>query len=807
MKAIGCGEQANIVVTQPRRVAATSLAKRVADERNLPSPGKPGSEVGYNVRLAKAVSKETRLVYCTVGVLLRQMLNPSESSADERGDGDADGQGQTSVPLSSISHIVLDEVHERDLNTDFALTLLRPILAANKRISLILMSATASTKTFVQYFQNEKLGIFPKVFEIPGRTFPVQTIWLKECEKVVSGRMSGESMSNDDCVPVDCDSKAIVQAPRATTKIDNDFIVKIVMNIAQQQWKSDDTKNHNDNKEKGAILIFLPGKGEIEALSRTMYNAPQLGNKTKCSILQLHSNLSPSEQYRAFLPVKHGIVKVILSTNVAETSVTIADVSNVIDTGRVKEMRFNSSTRIKELVTVWTSLASTKQRAGRAGRTSQGTCYKLYREAFAEEKLPAHTSPEILRTPLEELVLQVCLLEEQRTHTGASPMKFLANAPQPPSEESLQQACEHLMEIGALDAISCDSTYRLTPLGYHLAHLPLDAKVGKILVVGCILQCIEPALTIAASLSAPKSVWLPFIPGVSDSRAKARRAHEDIIFNGYGGANWSGGTVKGDIVASIAAYEAWSKGRNDKERRQFAVSNALDHNALNEIKGLRSQFKDALKSSGLLQSKDIDNKHGDDALLTNCVVAAGLYPNIATLMRPSKIRRIRFARLITKNGDCCRPSSSSFQLERIRNCSESGSDAYAVYHGKHVTIGTSADANDVRKKQEPFLSDINFVPRFAILLFGSQINVKENSLIVDDWLKFKVVDDLSEDTQKLSDKTRVNAILVNEVRKELDNVMSKRIIYSGSSCCSEDGDDDESERVISVVKTLLTSGK
>jgi hypothetical protein len=176
-------------------------------------------------------------------------------------------------------------------------------------------------------------------------------------------------------------------------------------------------------------------------------------------------------------------------------------------------------------------------------------------------------------------------------------------------------------------------------------------------------------------------------------------------------------------------------------------------------------------------------------------------------MRPSKIRRIRFARLITKNGDCCRPSSSSFQLERIRNCSESGSDAYAVYHGKHVTIGTSADANDDRKKQEPFLSDINFVPRFAILLFGGQINVKENSLIVDDWLKFKVVDDLSEDTQKLSDKTRVNAILVNEVRKELDNVMSKRIIYSGSSSCSEDGDDDESERVISVVKTLLTSGK
>jgi HrpA-like RNA helicase len=619
--------------------------------------------------------------------------------------------------------------------------------------------------------------------------------------------MHGADSIMDDNSFNSVDPNEIVHAPRVTAKIDDDFIARLVLDIAQRQWQIDASQNQQDDKENGSILIFLPGKGEIEALSRSLYKIPQLGNKSKCSILQLHSSLSPSEQWRAFKPVKYGVVKVILSTNVAETSVTIADVSNVIDTGRVKEMRFNSSTRIKELVTVWTSLASTKQRAGRAGRTSQGTCHKLYSESFAQDNLPAHTSPEIMRIPLEELVLQVCLLEEQRTSTGASPIDFLANAPQPPSEARLLQACEHLLEIGALNEISGGSKYRLTPLGYHLAHLPLDAKVGKILVVGCILQCIEPALTIAANLSAPKSFWLPFIPGVNNSKEDARKAHEDIIRNGYGGIIWPGGSVKGDIIASIAAYNAWSKGGNDKLRRQFAMSNALDHNVLNEIKGLRSQFRDALKSSGLLQSRESDNLHGDDALLTSCCIVAGLYPNIATLLRPSRERKIRVARLITKNGDCCRPSSSSFQHDRIRNCSENGSDAYAVYHGKHVSIGAGNGANDLRKKQEPFISDINFVSRFAILLFGGQIEIKQNCLFVDDWLKFKV-DDSSDDSQKISDKNRVNAILIDEVRKELDNVMLKRIIYNGHGTLTDNEcDEDESERVINVIKTLLTSGK
>jgi len=129
-----------------------------------------------------------------------------------------------------------------------------------------------------------------------------------------------------------------------------------------------------------------------------------------------------------------------------------------------------------------------------------------------------------------------------------------------------------------------------------------------------------------------------------------------------------------------------------------------------------------------------------------------------------------------------------------------------VYHGKHVTIGAGKSANDLKKKQEPFISDINFVSRFAILLFGGQTVVKQNCLIVDDWLKFKV-DDISDDSQKISDKNKVNAILIDEVRKELDNVMLKRIMYNGNGNLKENDGDDGSEQVINVVKTLLASGK
>ena len=501
MAAAGQYEKAHILVTQPRRVAATSLARRVAQEMNSPPPGSRGSKVGYSVRLDRAVSDTAKIVYCTVGILLRMLVCPSETSDDFLENAVVDS------PLSNVTHVVIDEVHERDVNTDFVLTLMRRVMMVNKHIRLILMSATASADLFVRYF--DEIGMKPPIIEIPGRTFPVDVHWISECEQVAASSVYGWPPKSDDAHGTLESSPPYsnkLLAPRATDKIDNTFICKLINAIIQKQQAAGMLKvaDSQSPRKDGAILVFLPGKAEIEALSKTLYQDQTVGDRNFCKIIKLHSNVSKEEQQSVFVPACAGMMKVVLATNIAETSLTIPDVSHVIDTGRVKESRFNSSTRIKELVTVWVSQASAHQRAGRSGRTSAGSCWRLYSEEFCKNTLPSQTCPEILRAPIDELVMQICLLYEhqrdktkdcnnEQASTGVCPIRFLGKTPEPPSDENVVQACKHLLEVGALTVVSHNPKvlYRLTPLGYHLSRLPMDPKVGKVLLVGCMLGCLD----------------------------------------------------------------------------------------------------------------------------------------------------------------------------------------------------------------------------------------------------------------------------------------------------------------------------
>lgn len=470
--------------------------------------------------------------------------------------------------------------------------------------------------------------------------------------------------------------------------------------------------------------------------------------------------------------------------------------------------------------------------------------------------MPRYTSPEIVRTPLDELVLQVCLLEEHTTTSittstatsndttttisvGTSPIIFLNNAPEPPPTKSLLYACHHLVQIGALVVLTTRPTLRvrLTPLGYHLAHMPMDPKVGKILIVGSMLRCIGPALTVAATLSCSKGgVWLDFVPGEGgDGKRLAVERHEGIVRDGFGG-----GVVYGDLVAAVAAFDTWktfNKGGGhgygaDKERRKFARENALDHNALLEIKGLRTQFQDSLVDAGLWEDEEEDdntkksqiitaadktsnNNNNDDAHLTSCCLVAGLYPNIATIMRPSDKHRIRGGKLVIKGGDTFVPSSSSFQRDRVRNAKK---DTYAVFLSKHQNVGSTSGTNTTSASKKStaatpfsFLSEVNFVSRFSLLLFGGDIVVRDNCLIVDGWLKFKVTvretDDSNGETKKKKKggggSSEAYAILIRELRKELDIVMLE---YIGSNGIEKERRvvlDGRCKRVIDVVKHLL----
>ena len=781
----GCPQ---ILVTQPRRVAAVSLARRVADECQCPEPGASGSLVGYQVRLDRAISHTAQIVYCTVGIVLRMLL-----------------MGDT---LEHISVLVVDEVHERDVNTDFLLTLLRAPLQRNLNLRVVLMSATAATDLFVTYFSAYK----PAVLSIPGRTFPVHVRWLRDCERAANSQLySTDKLTASDSV--EAENGGPVLSPRATGKIDNVFIVKLVESIVQEQQSSGEINTNHERRSSGAILIFLPGKAEIEALMKALQESPLLENRDLCKILKLHSTVPKFEQRKVFVCAEAGTVKIVLSTNVAETSITIpgkfthdvfiyelcirleyltetrfffSDVSHVIDTGRVKESRFNASSRIKELVPVWTSQASAKQRMGRAGRTTAGVCWRLYSEEFSNT-LPSQTSPEIIRTPLDELVLQICLLYEQRREStkslGVSPIKFLRNTPEPPPVDSIENACQHLLEVGALETVSDpgDATlFRLTPLGYHLSCLPMDAKVGKVLIVGCILECVDSSLTIAAALSSTKSCFLPSRGG--KEREIAVDSRRRLVESGFGGANWKGGTVKGDLIAVVAIHRAWLSKKSKKERLLFCRDNALDYGALDELHSLRTQFRNCLVDAGFLGAKvDSFDDHKDDALLASCCLVAGLYPNIATLVRPRK-GGFRDGRLLTRDGDVCRPNSSSFQSARVRQASEKGKDVYAVFHSKHRSVTT-----DDKRAPQVYLAEVNFVSRYALLLFGGKLKVEKNAIIVDDWLKFKV-----------GEKGVEGAVLILELRKQLDVVMLRHMR-------AKDGSDaeDGSQELITLVRKLL----
>ena len=326
--------QKYIVVTQPRKVAAIALANRVADERGSPPPGNTGSSVGYMVRGDRRVDERScRIIYMTVGILLRMLVSQSQSS----GATDDIDSSRSSFSIQNISHLIIDEVHERDVNTDFTLTLLKGMMLSKSSTSsnlshlkLILMSATASSDLFVNYFTGSQSKP-PAVLEIPGRTFPVDIKWLPECQDFAGATMwrpnsnNGNEGAAKNQKNEDTDARTAL-SPRARDKIDDKFIRALIVKIVQKQKAEGQLKkNGNAYRKTGAILVFLPGRGEIESLASCLYDKNTIvGNQEICNILKLHSAIAKNEQQKVFRPALEGTVKIVLATNIAETSVTIS---------------------------------------------------------------------------------------------------------------------------------------------------------------------------------------------------------------------------------------------------------------------------------------------------------------------------------------------------------------------------------------------------------------------------------------------------------------------------------------------------
>uniref|UniRef100_A0A671KDN3 RNA helicase n=1 Tax=Sinocyclocheilus anshuiensis TaxID=1608454 RepID=A0A671KDN3_9TELE len=416
----GYTTRGKIGCTQPRRVAAMSVAKRVSEEYGCCL----GQEVGYTIRFEDCTSPETVIKYMTDGMLLRECLIDPD--------------------LGQYAIIMLDEAHERTIHTDVLFGLLKKTVQKRTDMKLIVTSATLDAVKFSQYFYEAP------IFTIPGRTYPVEVLYTKEPE---------------------------------TDYLDASLITVMQIHLTEPP---------------GDVLVFLTGQEEIDTACEILYERMKsLGpDVPELIILPVYSALPSEMQTRIFDPAPPGSRKVVIATNIAETSLTIDGIYYVVDPGFVKQKVYNSKTGIDQLVVTPISQAQAKQRAGRAGRTGPGKCYRLYTERAYRDEMLTTNVPEIQRTNLASTVLSLKAM-------GINDLLSFDFMDAPPME-TLITAMEQLYTLGALDDEGL-----LTRLGRRMAEFPLEPMLCKMLIMSVHLGCSEEMLTIVSMLSVQNVFYRP----------------------------------------------------------------------------------------------------------------------------------------------------------------------------------------------------------------------------------------------------------------------------------------------------------
>lgn len=709
------GATANIICTQPRRISAIGVAARVADEWGKQKVG--DGLIGYAIRGERKAGRGCRLLFCTTGILLQRR--------SRGGDPNLDG----------VSHVFVDEVHERSLDSDFLLLILREVLERNPSIKIILMSATADSDRFSRYFGGAPL------IEIPGQTHPVEDFYLEDVIRATqyiapSMRASRKySEEEDEEIKHSFIAQGITNPQTVSTlrmlakgeKLDYDLVAAAVLHIV----------SISDPGE--AILIFVTGVAEITQTMRAVEKA--LPAKS-AEVLPLHANLSSADQSKIFKRTSRR--KIIVATNVAETSITVDDVVFVIDTGRVKETRFDPANGLQLLVEDWNSLAGARQRRGRAGRVKPGQCWKLFTR-WQEARLPSHAQPEILRSPLPSLVLQVKALRGEEDVAA-----FLGKALDPPHVLAIAEALNTLTRLGALQD-GDPKTAKLTPLGQNLTLLPLDLRLGKMLVLASIFDCLDPVLTLCAALST-KSIF----NSPPEKRQEASSAR--LGFS----------TGKSDLLTDMHAIETALAMRDQpKQMREFCEDNFISQPGLREIMSLRVDYINALRQAGFEVSVDAvpasleasKSKRGAvSASLLKAIIYAGTCKAVRVRLPETKYestiggttqidheaKQVRF--FDTDGRVFIHPSSILFSESKLKN-------GYITYFNKSVT-------------SKPFLRDATELPLYALLIFGQGLcaDPLRGGLTLDDG------------GIRLRAPPR-SAVLVKEMRRLLDVELATLIDY------------------------------
>ncbi|ORY45130.1 P-loop containing nucleoside triphosphate hydrolase protein [Rhizoclosmatium globosum] len=767
------GAVTKILVTQPRRISALGLADRVSSERGE----SVGASVGYHIRLEHKMTDATKILFCTTGILLRRL---EENPAD----GDTSG-------IDDVSHIIVDEVHERSLDSDFLLMVLKDLLNVRKDLKIVLMSATLNAALFADYY-----GGAPTV-HIPGRTFPVHALYLEDVLAKVKympidkdlvrkngfpkkveekgkengsgrgkpvefkGRGGAKILYEEDRDDFNSDLELQESGAKSflamdPNKIQYPLIEILVAGIVDkllggsaratvpgaapppspghdanrggrggfrggrggrgggrggfatsqghQQQPSGDlyysgTNTSGEQAPNRGVLIFLPGFAEIATLHELLLQNPKIRAGLRMESFGFQSTTD-------------GAIKVVIATNVAETSITIDDVVFVIDAGKMKQTQFDAMKGMASLEECWVSQANATQRRGRAGRVQEGT------------------SPEIHRTPLEQICLRIKILP----FLNGPIARVLSKVVEPPQPSAVQAAIASLRVLQALT-----KNEELTPLGFHLGRLPVDVRIGKLILFGSIFGCLDSVLTIASAMSVKSPFVAPF-----EKRHLADRKKLEFA------------TGLSDHLTLLTAYNNWIAARRDgfPAERAFLYDNFLSGKTLTMIASVKRQLAEMLSDIGFVQvpirAKEMERRggrmsdgvadalgeigagrRGDDQELIKGILVTALYPNVIKIEAPrsggggGKEPSAQALKLTVKGGDPVFIHPTLWYNWKVGRYPSQ----FLMFHEKVKT-------------SKVYIRDCSCVSPFALAFFGGKLtwDKRQRLLNLDDgWIRFAAV--------------------------------------------------------------------
>lgn len=725
----GQGSSCNIICTQPRRIAATSVARRVAEERDE----KLRDAVGYHVRFdPKLPVYGGSITYCTTGILLQQLQNSPDEVMDR------------------ISHLVIDEVHERDILIDFLMIILKKVMTqriANDQSvpKVVLMSATMDSDLFASYFGNTSTGegLIPcPTLSVPGRTFPVKERFLED----IMGELTTAYPSTQLAyLKHDRETLYYTEAEERFANANSGSVQRSSSDMAQPEdfiinWKQERKLNSSgtavtvNEKEDalvphalvaatiahivnttsdGAILVFLPGLDEIVKVNGLLTRNPVLGmdlsDDSKYNFFLLHSSM-PAGQREVFEPPPPGVRKIILATNIAETSITIPDVQHVLDTGKLREKRYDQARRITQLQCTWISKSNSKQRAGRAGRVQNGNYYGLFSNA-RYQSLRAIGLPEMLRTDLQEICLDI------KAQAFKSPVReFLAAAIEPPAPEAVDTSMNHLVN---LDAFTEDE--KITPLGRLLAALPVHPSLGKMIVLGVMFRCLDPMIVLGAA-AAERAIFLNPL----EAKREARQAKLSFV-KGSGSDHVT-------LLNAVRQLRVIKAEHGEFDFKRYCHSNFLHPGSFNTLASTGKQIEEILVESGLIPrispfdrhqyqfgNKSL-NENSDSIPLIKALLLAGTHPNLAASTGPRTFRTVGEKNVVMH------PAS-------VNAARDKGYGGRANPHANHFIFSQLARTNDGHSMM---LRDSTEVTPLMAALFGGKITVDRNIVEMDEWLPMYV---------------------------------------------------------------------